>query len=295
MGNLKDLPSKHIDTGMGFERLAMIVQNKKSNYDTDIFQPIIHWITKETNINYGQNQKTDIAIRVVADHIRAVTFSIADGVLPSNNKAGYVIRRILRRAVRYGYTFLNFKKPFLYKILPILCEQFVDVFPEIVNQQDTITKIIKEEENSFLRTLGKGLKKLDSIIHSSQKIIEGKVAFELYDTYGFPLDLTTLIAEEHNLSIDHNGFAKEMKIQKQRSKKAGKISLDDWNIVHQKGYSQFVGYNEESVMTKILRYRKIYQNNKYLYQIVLEITPFYPESGGQVGDTGILQKDNKKN
>ena len=293
-GELKDLPSKHIDTGMGFERLAMIVQNKKSNYDTDIFQPIIHWITKETNINYGQNQKTDIAIRVVADHIRAVTFSIADGVLPSNNKAGYVIRRILRRAVRYGYTFLNFKKPFLYKILPILCEQFIDVFPEIVNQQDTITKIIKEEENSFLRTLGKGLKKLDSIIHSSQKIIEGKVAFELYDTYGFPLDLTTLIAEEHNLSIDHNGFAKEMKIQKQRSKKAGKISLDDWNIVHQKGYSQFVGYNEESVMTKILRYRKIYQNNKYLYQIVLEITPFYPESGGQVGDTGILEKDNKK-
>ncbi len=293
-GDLENLPEKHVDTGMGFERLAMAIQGKQSNYDTDVFQPLIQWIAKRAGVDYGKDEKLDIAIRVISDHIRAIAFTIADGQLPSNNKAGYVIRRILRRAVRYGYTFLNFKEPFLHELLGILVNQFEGVFPELTSQKDFIAKVIKEEELSFLRTLDNGLKKLDTLTASDKKIIEGEVAFELYDTYGFPLDLTALIARENKMEIDEEGFHREMEVQKNRSKSAGKQTTGDWRIVNEGDEGTFVGYTKTEASTKVLRYREVKQKDKTLYQIVLEATPFYAESGGQVGDTGYLQFGDEK-
>ncbi|MEQ8906092.1 alanine--tRNA ligase [Ekhidna sp.] len=293
-GSLENLPEKHVDTGMGFERLAMAIQGKQSNYDTDVFQPLIQYVAKKANVQYGKDEKTDIAIRVISDHIRAIAFTIADGQLPSNNKAGYVIRRILRRAVRYGYTFLGFKEPFLYEMLNILVDQFDGVFPELTGQKDFIAKVIKEEELSFLRTLDNGLKKLDTITSGSSKTIEGSTAFELYDTYGFPLDLTALIARENNMEVDEAGFQKEMEVQKNRSKNAGKQTTGDWTVVNEGDDVIFLGYTDTQSTTKVLRYREVKQKDKTQYQIVLEATPFYAESGGQVGDTGFLEfKDEK--
>lgn len=293
-GSLENLPEKHVDTGMGFERLAMAIQRKQSNYDTDVFQPLIQWVAKKGGVEYGKDEKTDIAIRVISDHIRAIAFTIADGQLPSNNKAGYVIRRILRRAVRYGYTFLGFKEPFLYEMLDILVDQFDGVFPELTGQKDFIAKVIKEEELSFLRTLDNGLKKLDTLTSGSSKTIEGSIAFELYDTYGFPLDLTALIARENNMEVDVAGFQKEMEGQKDRSKSAGKQTTGDWKVVNEGDETKFLGYTQTQAVTNILRYREVKQKDKKQYQIVLEATPFYAESGGQVGDTGYLQVGEEK-
>ncbi len=291
---LENLPEKHVDTGMGFERLAMAIQNKQSNYDTDVFQPLIQWVANRAGKTYGADEKTDIAIRVISDHIRAIAFTIADGQLPSNNKAGYVIRRILRRAVRYGYTFLDFKDPFLYEMLPILTDQFGEVFPEVKQQEDFIAKVIKEEELSFLRTLDNGLRKLDDIMKAGEGKINGSTAFELYDTYGFPLDLTALIAKENELEVDEAGFHKEMEIQKNRSKSAGKQSTGDWIIVADGEDVEFLGYTQIKASTRLLRYREVELNKKKLFQLILEETPFYAESGGQVGDTGYLQFDEQK-
>ena len=293
-GSLENLPEKHVDTGMGFERLAMAIQQKQSNYDTDVFQPLIQWVANRANKTYGEDEKTDIAIRVISDHIRAITFTIADGQLPSNNKAGYVIRRILRRAVRYGYTFLDFKEPFLFEMVPILTRQFDDVFPEVKQQQDFIAKVIREEEVAFLRTLDNGLEKLDGLIAEGSKTIAGATAFELYDTYGFPLDLTSLIARENDMIVDEEGFHREMEVQKKRSKSASKQSAGDWVDVNEGEEITFLGYTEVSAETRLLKYREVEMNKKRLFQLVLEKTPFYAESGGQVGDTGYIQFGDEK-
>ncbi|OFY71584.1 MAG: alanine--tRNA ligase, partial [Bacteroidetes bacterium RIFCSPLOWO2_12_FULL_37_12] len=287
-GTLLKLPEKHVDTGMGFERLAMAIQSKNSNYETDIFQTLIAEIVKLCGTNYGVDEKKDVAYRVIADHIRAVAFAIADGQIPSNIKAGYVIRRILRRAVRFGYTFLNFKEPFLYKLLPVLAEQFNLVFPEVSNQLSFIEKVIREEEKTFLNTLESGLKKLDELLLSSswKKIIEGEPAFELYDTYGFPLDLTQLIARENGYSVDEKGFNSEMEKQKERSKQKGKINAGDWFSVNKMDTFSFTGYDQIENTAHILQYRKVNIKGKDFYQFVLDKTPFFAESGGQVGDTG---------
>jgi len=288
-GTLEDLPEKHIDTGMGFERLVAAIQGKASNYDTDIFQPSIQWVAEKAGRAYGSDEKTDIAIRVIADHIRAIAFTVADGQLPGNNKAGYVIRRILRRAVRYGYTFLEFKEPFLHEMIPILVSQFEHTFPELRHQQAFVQKVIREEEVSFLRTLENGLKKLAYITKSGAEKIHGSRAFELYDTYGFPLDLTGLIARESGMEVDMVGFEKEMEMQKNRSKAAGEQNTGDWTVVNKGNETQFEGYIRMETDTKLLRYREVKQKNKRQYQLVLETTPFYAESGGQAGDTGHLQ------
>ena len=288
-GSLQDLPEKHVDTGMGFERLAMAIQNKQSNYDTDVFQPLIQWLEKQASVSYGNDDKVDVAIRVIADHIRAISFSIADGQLPSNNKAGYVIRRILRRAVRYGYTFLGFREPFLHSLTGVLVDQFDGAFPELEQQKDFIAKVIREEEVSFLRTLDSGLKKLDELRQKQVDKVEGAVAFELYDTYGFPLDLTSLIARESGIEVDEAGFATEMEKQKNRSKSAGKQDVGDWVIVNEGEESVFAGYDQLETVTRLLRTRQVSEKKSTLYQLVLEQTPFYAESGGQVGDTGYLQ------
>ncbi|MEM8938883.1 MAG: alanine--tRNA ligase [Bacteroidota bacterium] len=293
-GTLENLPEKHVDTGMGFERLAMAIQKKQSNYDTDVFQPLIQWVAKRADKTYGHDETIDIAIRVIADHVRAIAFTIADGQLPSNNKAGYVIRRILRRAVRYGYTFLAFNEPFLYQMIPILTAQFEEVFPEIRQQQDFITKVIKEEELSFLKTLDNGLRKLDEVMNKGPKAISGVTAFDLYDTYGFPLDLTALIAKENGMEVDEDEFHKEMQVQKNRSKRAGKLSAGDWVSVNASDKVKFLGYTQTIVDTRLSKYREVKINNKKLYQLILEETPFYAESGGQVGDTGYLQFGEEK-
>ena len=295
-GKLKSLPQKHVDTGMGFERLAMVVQGKTSNYDTDVFQPLITEVANQAKVKYGKDEKTDIALRVIADHIRAVSFTIADGQLPSNMKAGYVIRRILRRAVRYGYTFLKFEEPFLHSLVSILAKQYKDVFPELKAQEEFVTRVVKEEETAFLRTLDKGLKRIDTIkTQAVEKVIDGKTAFELYDTYGFPLDLTSLIARENGFTVDEKGFAAEMQNQKDRSKTAAKQSLEDWVIVNdQKQHSEFLGYDELTSTSRIIRYREVKRKDDVVYQLILDKTPFYAESGGQVGDKGVLTGSNEK-
>lgn len=287
--SLELLPDQHVDTGMGFERLCMAIQNKESTYDTDVFQPLINFIEQFSGKKYGSALSSDIAMRVLSDHIRAISFVIADGQLPSNNKAGYVIRRILRRAVRYAYTFLDIKEPFLHKLVDILAGQFDQVFPELKAQQDFVTRVILEEELSFLRTLENGLKKLEQIAQDkSVKVIDGKVVFELYDTFGFPLDLTALIARENGMEIDEAGFDKEMAIQKDRSRKAAEVTLSDWNEVMSVDGIDFLGYDELTSTSQLVKYRKVKEKNKEFYQLVLDQTPFYAESGGQVGDTGYL-------
>ena len=291
--SLESLPNKHIDTGMGFERLCMIMQNKRSNYDTDIFMPLINAVEEFSMIEYGNNEKTDVAMRVISDHIRAIAFSIADGQVPSNVKAGYVIRRILRRAVRYGYTFLNIKSPFMYQLTDVLCDQMGDIYPELHSQRSLISRVIKNEEEAFLRTLSEGLKRLSLIIKNTDNIVSGKLAFELYDTYGFPLDLTSLILTENNLKLDLHAFEKEMKIQKVRSKKATEIISEDWIVIYEDDVEEFIGYNRLECDIKITRYRKVKLKEKELYQLVFNLTPFYPEGGGQVGDTGIIRNKNE--
>lgn len=297
-GTLELLPNKHVDTGMGFERLCMILQDKKSNYDTDVFQPIIQSIAKISNKKYGKDEQADIAMRVISDHLRAISFSIADGQLPSNVKAGYVIRRILRRAVRYGYTFLGFNEPFLYKLLPILIKILGDAYPELNNQKELIEKVIFEEETSFLKTLDTGIRLLDKIIKNTEdeeyNVIPGKVAFELYDTYGFPFDLTELIAREHNLAVNKKEFEDEMENQKNRSRSAASIDTEDWIELLKDDVEEFVGYDYLETEVKITRYRKVKQKKKEFYQLIFNISPFYAESGGQVGDKGYIEANGEK-
>ncbi len=297
-GDLEPLPQKHVDTGMGFERLCMALQGKKSNYDTDVFTPIIGEIAKVTESKYGESKEKDIAMRVIADHIRTIAFSITDGQLPSNNKAGYVIRRILRRAVRYGYTFLGQRNSFMHKLLPALIQSMGDHYPELENQKELITKVIKEEEESFLRTLATGISMLDKIIKTTKegnyKVVEGKVAFELYDTYGFPLDLTELILKENDLVVNRKEFEKEMEAQKERARSATAVETEDWVTLLQDDVEEFIGYDYLESEITITRYRKITAKNKTLYQLVFNITPFYAESGGQVGDTGYIDNGMEK-
>lgn len=286
--SLVPLPAKHVDTGMGFERLVRVIQGKQSNYDTDVFMPLIHATEALCGKKYGQTEKTDIAFRVIADHIRAICFTIADGQLPSNTGSGYVIRRILRRAVRYYFSFLDFKQPLLHDLVPKLAEEFRQVFPELAEQLEFVKKVVFEEENSFLRTLESGLGRLETITSSASKTIEGPVAFELYDTYGFPLDLTMLIASEKGFSVDEEGFKTELNKQKDRSRAATKLDMGDWTLLSEQPSGIFIGYTELAADAKVLKYRSISAKGKDQFQIVLDKTPFYAESGGQVGDTGTL-------
>ena len=290
-GDLEDLPNKHIDTGMGFERLCMVLQGVQSNYDTDIFTPIIREIETITDVKYGDNLKQDIAIRVISDHVRAVAFSIADGQLPSNTGAGYVIRRILRRAVRYGFTFLDKKEPFIYRLVDVLSTKMGTAFPELKAQKQLIENVIKEEETSFLRALDQGLILLDGIISSAKtKEISGDKAFELYDTYGFPIDLTALILSEKGYTLDEEGFEVELQKQKKRSRAASEMSTEDWTILNDDAVEEFVGYDTLETTVKITRYRKVTsKKDGEMYQLVFNLTPFYPEGGGQVGDKGYLE------
>ena len=295
-GSLEKLPSKHIDTGMGLERLSMVIQGHKSNYDTDIFKPLINELEQICRVKYGEKEDTDTAIRVVVDHVRAIAFSIADGQLPSNNGAGYVIRRILRRGVRYGYTFLNQKNPFIYKLVKKLSFQFSSVFPEIKSQIELIENVIKDEENAFFRTLENGIIKLNQIIKNiSEDKISGDDAFLLYDTYGFPIDLTSLILKEKGLDYDHKKFEKLLEKQKIRSKSDQTKSVDDWIIINNSSNTTFIGYDHFNSKSKILKYRLVeYKNGKILYQIVFDKTPFYAEGGGQIGDSGFFKLDSSK-
>jgi len=290
-GSLEPLPAQHVDTGMGFERLVRVIQGKQSNYDTDVFTGTIAAISKIVNKDYkAGDDKESIAFRVLADHIRAISFTIADGQLPSNTGAGYVIRRILRRAVRYYYSYLDYKQPLLHQLLPVIANQFENVFPELNQQLDFVSKVIKEEEEAFLRTLSNGLKTIDDVMKQSQqtKTISGAAAFELLDTFGFPIDLTRLIASENNLSVDEAGFETEMKQQKDRSRAATALETQDWVNVNDSVTSKFVGYDSLETKSKVIKYRKVSGKGKELYQIVLDTTPFYAESGGQVGDSGTL-------
>ena len=291
-GSLEPLPNKVIDTGMGFERLCMAMQGKTSNYDTDIFTPMIQAIATLTGIEYGADQKSDVAMRVIADHIRTIAFAITDGQLPSNAKAGYVIRRILRRAVRYGYTFLGRREAFMYSLLPVLIETMGDAYPELIAGRELIAKVMREEEESFLRTLETGIRLLDKQIEEAKKagktVLDGHDAFVLYDTYGFPLDLTALILTEQGLSVDEAGFDKAMQEQKERARNAAAIDAGDWQVVNDGSAVRFVGYDTLECTTEILRYREVKQKNATFYQVVLSETPFYAEMGGQVGDKGFL-------
>jgi alanyl-tRNA synthetase len=296
-GELQPLAAKHVDTGMGFERLCMAVQGKKSNYDTDVFQPVIQKIATISNKKYGEKENVDIAMRVIADHLRAVSFAIADGQLPSNTGAGYVIRRILRRAIRYGYTFLGFNQPFIWSLVKELVTQMGKQFPELKTQQLLIEKVIQEEENSFLKTLESGIAKFENYCAKSinGKIINGDFAFELFDTFGFPVDLTQLLASEKGLSIDMDGFQKGLDRQKQRSRAAATIETDDWITLKTTGEeSEFVGYHSLTCDSNIVKYRRVKSKGKEFFQLVLDKTPFYAESGGQVGDIGILENVNEK-
>jgi len=298
-GSLENLPATHVDTGMGFERLCMVIQGVQSNYDTDVFTPIIREVETITQTKYEDKTKENedeinIAIRVIADHIRAVAFAIADGQLPSNNGAGYVIRRILRRAIRYGFTFLNQKEPFMYRLVSLLAKQMGNAFPEIVAQKQLITNVIKEEENSFLRTLDQGLVLLDGIIKSTNgKIVSGKRAFELYDTFGFPIDLTALILSEQGYTLDEKVFKEELQKQKERSRSASKVETDDWIVLMEDEVEEFVGYDILKTPVRITKYRKVSsKKDGDMYQLVFNLTPFYPEGGGQVGDKGYLEMPN---
>ncbi|MGO1597695.1 MAG: alanine--tRNA ligase [Sphingobacterium sp.] len=287
-GSLVSLPAKHVDTGMGFERLVRAIQKKTSNYDTDVFQPLIQFIAQQSGIPYGADEKSDIAMRVLADHVRAVSFAIADGQLPSNNKAGYVIRRILRRAVRYAYTFLNFKQPFFHELVPVLAKEFEGVFDELYQQRDFVEKVILEEEVSFLRTLTHGIQRFESYVaeHSS---ISGDFAFELFDTFGFPVDLTELLAKEQGLRVDMEGFEQALQKQKARSRAATSVDTGDWISLTTETGSAFVGYDALTSTTEIIKYRKVSGKGKQQYQIVLAETPFYAEGGGQIGDQGFIR------
>jgi alanyl-tRNA synthetase len=297
-GVLEQLPSKHVDTGMGFERLCMVIQGKKSNYDTDIFQSIIKEISAITGKPYGKNEKWDIAMRVIADHLRAVSFSIADGQLPSNNKAGYVIRRILRRAVRYGYNNLGVEEPFIYKLVPVLAETMGSHYPELESGKEHIAKIIFEEETAFLKTLGKGLKMIEKMIvdlkAEKKNILPGKVAFEMYDTFGFPVDLTQLILKENDMDLDIKGFENEMKSQKDRSRDDASVEAADWTVIKDVEGTVFTGYEKTEDDIHITRYRSVKVKGKESYQLVFDKTPFYAESGGQTGDSGIISSEDEK-
>ncbi len=290
-GSLEALPNKHIDTGMGFERLCMVLQGVQSNYDTDVFTPIIREIETITNKNYGKEEKADVAIRVISDHVRAVAFSIADGQLPSNTGSGYVIRRILRRAVRYGFTFLDKKEPFIYRLVDVLSNQMGKAFPELKAQKQLIENVIKEEEQSFLRTLDQGLVLLNRIVEETKgDTVSGEKAFELYDTYGFPIDLTALILSEKEFKLDEKGFNEELQKQKKRSRAASEMSTDDWTILIDDAEEEFVGYDTLEAHVKLTRYRKVTsKKDGNMYQLVFNLTPFYPEGGGQVGDKGYLE------
>jgi alanyl-tRNA synthetase len=290
-GSLEALPDKHIDTGMGFERLCMVLQGVQSNYDTDVFTPIIREIETIADKKYGKDDKVDVAIRVISDHVRAVAFSIADGQLPSNTGAGYVIRRILRRAIRYSFTFLDQKEPFIYRLVEVLSEKMGKAFPELKSQKQLIENVIKEEEQSFLRTLDQGLVLLNRIVEESKSdTISGEKAFELYDTFGFPIDLTALILREKGLALDEAGFHSEMKKQKDRSRAASEMSTDDWTILSDDAHEEFVGYDMLEANVKLTRYRKVVsKKDGEMYQLVFNLTPFYPEGGGQVGDKGYLE------
>ena len=294
-GTLEKLPGRHVDTGMGLERLVRVIQNKTSNYDTDVFQPMIQFIAEKSRMPYlgnsvpgGEGWGEAVAMRVMSDHIRAISFCIADGTLPSNNKAGYVVRRILRRAVRYAYTFLNLKEPFLNKLVPILADQFDEIFPELKKQQDFVQKVVLEEEVSFLRTLATGIQRFERY-EAENKLIDGEFAFELYDTFGFPIDLTELMAREKAWSVDMQGFESELQKQKARSRAATAIDTGDWVIVHEEEEVEFIGYDELETECKVLRYRKVSAKGKDQYQLVLNRTPFYAEGGGQIGDTGKIE------
>jgi len=294
-GSLEKLPAQHVDTGMGFERLCMVLQNKQSNYDTDVFTPLIREVEAITTSDYGKNEETDIAIRVIADHVRAVAFAIADGQLPSNTGAGYVIRRILRRAIRYGFTFLNTKEPFIYKLVNTLSKQMGEYFPELKAQKQLITNVIKEEENSFLRTLDQGLLLLDGIIKNTNGTeVSGKKAFELFDTYGFPIDLTALILSEKGMTLNEVDFNTELEKQKNRSRAASVVETDDWVVLYEDDdEEEFIGYDTLKAKVKITRYRKVSSKKEGdFYQLVFNMTPFYPEGGGQVGDKGYIEVSN---
>ncbi|NQZ42825.1 MAG: alanine--tRNA ligase [Flavobacteriaceae bacterium] len=293
-GSLEPLPEKHVDTGMGFERLCMVLQGVQSNYETDIFTPLIREIETITRQTYGRSEEKDIAIRVIADHVRAVAFAIADGQLPSNNGAGYVIRRILRRAVRYGFTFLNTNKPFIYRLVKVLAERMGKAFPELREQYQLIENVIKEEESSFLSTLEQGLVLLDSVIKSAQgKTIAGEKAFELYDTFGFPIDLTSLILEEKGYELDVAGFEKALQAQKDRSRSASEVAKEDWTVLLDDATQEFVGYDQLEAEVHLVKYRKITSKKEGdRYQFVFNLTPFYAEGGGQVGDKGYLEAAN---
>ncbi len=297
-GALDNLPEKHVDTGMGFERLCRVVQNKSSNYDIDIFVPIIEQIEQITGFSYHKKHETDVAMRVIADHLRTVSFSIADGQLPSNEKAGYVIRRILRRAIRYAFTFLNQKNPFIYKLFPTLIKVMGDAYPELINQKNIISKVILKEEETFLNTLENGIKLLDKVIAETQKedyqIVSGKIAFELSDTYGFPLDLTQLILHENNLILNKKEYDIELNKQKNRSKNAAKSDTHDWVVLLEDDVEEFIGYDHTETVLKITRYRKVTKKKKTLYHLVFNYTPFYAESGGQIGDTGYIEANDEK-
>lgn len=296
-GSLEKLPAKHVDTGMGFERLCTALLGVRSNYDTDVFQPIIQTLAKMAGKKYGENVEDDIAMRVVADHLRAIAFAIADGQIPSNNKAGYVIRRILRRAVRYGFTFLNFKEPFINQLVQVLVDEMGEFFPELVSQQEIITKVITEEENSFLRTLAQGIKRFEQYLDANpkEKVIDGTFAFELFDTFGFPIDLTELMAREKNLMVDMAGFNKGLEEQKNRSRQAAEKDTDDWVEIRTGGdETEFLGYEFLDADVEIMKFRKVKTKKETYYQLVLNKTPFYAESGGQVGDQGVLENDEEK-
>jgi alanyl-tRNA synthetase len=291
-GSLSQLPAKHVDTGMGFERITRVLQQKNSNYDTDIFQPFIRFIEKRSGLAYGVAEKSDIAMRVMSDHLRAIGFAIADGQLPSNTGAGYVIRRILRRAVRYYYSFLHLQSPVLFEMIPILAAEFGDVFPEVNKQRDFVARVIEEEETSFLKTLESGLKRIAQLEEKGlvqSGVLDGKSAFELYDTYGFPIDLTRLIASERNWMVDEKGFAGELEKQKERSRRASEVISTDWVELKKTDKIEFVGYDSLEAHASVVKYRKQKAKDKEIFQVVLDRTPFYAESGGQVGDKGVLK------